>query len=356
MNKGWQQWLLAGALIGIVSACGKKAEPTPDIRPVRTLLAGGSSAQQGGSYAGEVRARHESRLAFRVPGKVVERYVSAGEQVKKGQPLARLDASDYTLDLAAKQAALSAARAELIQQEADLARSRELLKQSFISQAQFDRQQSALEAARARMKQAGAQAGVSGNQAGYAVLNADADGVISEISAEPGLVVTAGQPVAKLAADGEREVAIQVPENALDKMRSSKALTITLWHNQQQYPGELRELAGDADPATRTYAARVRVLAADAKLQLGQTARVALPASASQGLRLPLSAILDTGGKHYVWVVNGKTLSVKQRAVTIAKLDGEGATLSGGLQPGERVVTAGVHLLRDGQSIKLLQP
>ncbi|RQW28645.1 efflux RND transporter periplasmic adaptor subunit [Rhodobacteraceae bacterium CH30] len=352
----WQQWVLAGTMLGALGACGKKTEVQQEIRPVRTMIAGESHAQTADSYAGEVRARHETRLAFRVPGKVVERYVSAGQQVKKGQALARLDGSDYALDLSAKQAAQSAAQADLSQQEADLARSRELLKQAFISQAQFDRQHSALEAARARAKQAAAQASVSGNQADYALLRADADGIISEISADPGLVVAAGQPVARLAADGEREVAIQLPENALDKVRNAKTLNVTLWSTQQQYPGQLRELAGDADPATRTYAARVRIDAPAGQLQLGQTARVTLPSAPAQGLYLPLSAILDTGGKHSVWVVDSKKLTVKQRAVTVAALDSHGATLSGGLNAGEQVVTAGVHLLRDGQSVKLLKP
>ncbi|TIC84766.1 efflux RND transporter periplasmic adaptor subunit [Crenobacter intestini] len=348
--------LIAVSLALATSACNKPPAPSEAVRPVKTVQAGSAAAGAGTSYPGEVRARHETRLAFRVPGKVVERLVSAGERVKKGQVLARLDATDYALDAGAKAAQLGAARAQLAQQEADLRRARELLAQSFISQAQYDRQAAALDTARAQAKSAQAQASFAGNQQDYAVLRADADGVVSEISAEPGLVVAAGTPVARLAADGTREVAIQLPEDAIAGLRAAKALSVVLWSGNARYPATLREIAGDADPATRTYAARVSVDAPAGQLTLGQTARVELPAPVSSAIALPLTAILDTGGRHYVWLVDAKTHTVKRREVGIAGLDSQQATVSRGLAGGETVVTAGVHLLREGQQVTLLKP
>jgi RND family efflux transporter MFP subunit len=173
--------------------------------------------------------------------------------------------------------------------------------------------------------------------------------------AELGPVVAAGQPVARLAHDGEREAAIQVPENALQQVRQQKQFSVTLWAGKQQFEGSLRELAGDADPATRTYAARISLPHASA-LALGQTVTVTLSGSSTaQSLRLPLTALLDEQGKHYVWVVDDKTLRVSRRPVVVQHIDSQSVTLQGGVRPGEKVVSAGVHLLHDNQRVTLLQ-
>ncbi|MEN3810835.1 efflux RND transporter periplasmic adaptor subunit [Chromobacterium piscinae] len=210
------------AALGL-SACKDQAAAPEDIRPVRYMTAGGNAEIGGDSYAGEIRARHETQLAFRVAGKVVAKLVNSGERVKKGQPLARLDPSDYQLDLAAKQAQLAAAESDLAQQQLNLKRYRELLAKQFISQAQVDGQQNGVNAAQAKVSQARAALSASRNQTGYATLTADADGVVSQMQAEPGLVVAAGQPVARLSQDGAREIAIQVPENALEAVRRAGA-------------------------------------------------------------------------------------------------------------------------------------
>ncbi|KZE29713.1 RND family efflux transporter MFP subunit [Crenobacter luteus] len=340
----------------LLAACSEAPPPADEVRPVRYTVADASGAAAGARLPGEVRARTESRLAFRVGGKIVEKYVMAGEHVKKGQVLARLDASDYQLEQAAKAAQLSAAEADLLQQETDLKRARELLAKNFVSQAQVDRQENGVAAARARLTQARAQLAVSRNQTGYASLVADADGVIAEISAEPGSVVAAGAPVARLAADGEREVAVAVPEQMLDAVRGAKSFSVSLWANgQTAYPGTLRELAADADPATRTYAARIRVAAPADALKLGMTATVALPGSANVGVRLPLTALLDEKGRHYVWLIDKKTLKVGRTEVKVAALDDKSVTLAAGVPAGSLVATAGVHLLRDGQRVSLLK-
>ncbi|OHX12774.1 efflux RND transporter periplasmic adaptor subunit [Chromobacterium sphagni] len=347
-------WL---ALLGTLalSACQDKPAPQQDIRPVRYVIAGGSAAPSGDSYAGEIRPRHETQLAFRVAGKVVAKLVNSGEHVKKGQPLARLDPGDYQLDLAAKQAQLAAAESDLAQQQLNLKRYRELLAKAFISQAQVDAQQNGVAAARAKVDQARAGLASSRNQTDYTTLAADADGVVSQMQAEPGMVVAAGQPVAKLSQDGAREVAIQVPENALEQVRRAGGFQISLWKGGAPLPGALRELAADADPATRTYPARIALSGDSHALQLGMTANVRIPGHAvGQALSLPLTAVLDLQGKHYVWLIDPRSLRVSRKPVSVGTVDNDSIAIADGVRPGDKVVTAGVHLLREQQRVKLL--
>ena len=357
MKPCYHRLALASTLLLALTACKDEVKPVEEIRPVRYTIV--SHAPHGNSlqFSGEVRARQESRLAFRVAGKVTEKRVNSGERVKKGQVLAVLDASDYQLDSQAKAAQLSAAQANLQQQETDLKRFRELQAQSFISQAQLDRQQVAVSSARASAQQAQAALSASRNQSGYTALIADSDGVVSEINAEPGMVVAAGQTVARLAADGAREVLFQVPENAIDKVRQTSHFNVTLLANQQERSATLRELSGDADPQTRTYAARLTLSGDQADIRLGMTARIQAQTGASgqNSIRLPHTAILDLQGKQYVWLIDGKTSKVGRKPITVSSIDRDTALIASGLSGGEKVVTAGVHLLRDGQRVTLLQ-
>ena len=356
MTRHYRTLALTSLLLLSLAGCKEDVKPVEEIRPVRYVLAGSSNGLNSQQFSGEIRARHDSQLAFRVAGKVMERRVNAGDSVKKGQVLAVLDGSDYQLDTAARQAQLAAARADLAQQEADLKRYRELLSQNFISAAQVERQQTAVQAARASVQQAQAALSASHNQSSYTALLADSDGVISSISAEPGMVVAAGQPVARLAANGEREVAFQVPENAVEAVRRASSFKVRLWADGRELDAKLRELAADADSATRTYAARLSLNGSDADVRLGMTAsvRAVLPGQQGASMRLPLSAILDLQGKHYVWVINAQS-QVGRKAVAVGDIDGDSIAISSGLRAGEKVVTAGVHLLRDGQRVTLLE-
>jgi len=348
--------LLATLTATLLAACGKTSPPTEEIRPVRYAVVGADATLPSERFAGEIHARQETKLGFRVAGKVVDKLVSAGEHVKKGQAIARLDTHDYALDLSAKRAQLVAAQNDLAQKQADLKRYQELLAKNFISQAQVDQQKNAVSAARAQLTAASAAADVSGNQTGYATLTAVADGIVTDISAEPGLVVSAGQPVATLAADGAREAAIAVPENKLAMVRAAKSFTVTLWAANKQYTGQLRELAGAADPATRTYAARIALDHPDDAVKLGMTASVGLPNAGNDPLtRLPLTALLDEQGKHYVWVIDPKSGKVGRKPVTVASIGADWVALASGVARGQQVVTAGVHLLRDGQRVSLLK-
>lgn len=340
----------------LVAACSK-VEPAPDpVRSVRTLTVTSQTAGGTWEYAGEVRARTESRLGFRVGGKIVRRSADLGDTVKAGQVLAQLDPQDLKLGQDSARAALVAAQANFDQSAADYKRFRELRDQGFISSAELERRDTTLKAAQAQLDQARAQASVQGNQAGYAVLVADAAGVITAVDAEPGMVVTSGAPVVRLAHDGPRDVVFAVPE---DKVGLIKALAaqpdrfkVRPWGAEAvALPATIREIAAAADPVTRTFLVKADV--GKAAVRLGQTATVLVEAPQVAGItKLPLSALKEEQGKSVVFVVDRPSMTVKLRPVVIAGADGNEAVIAAGLEPGLAVVTAGVHVLADGQKVK----
>lgn len=346
--------LLAAA---ILSACSKPQPVEEPVRAVRTVTVDAGSVAPQAEFAAEVRARTESRLGFRVGGKLVSRGADLGDAVKAGQVLARLDPQDLRLGEQAAQAALSAAQANLAVTQAEFARFRDLQRQGFISAAELERREAALKAAQAQHEQARAQAGVQGNQAAYASLAADAAGVITAVEAEPGMVVAAGAPVLRLAHDGPRDAVFAVPEDRLALVRRLQAegtpVTVRLGAagEGRAVPARIREVAAAADPATRTFVAKADLGAAP--VQLGQTASVAVPLPAVAGvLRLPLSALRELQGRSVVWVVEPASMTVRAQEVQLSGVEGNDALVAGGLQPGQVVVTAGVHVLNPGQKVR----
>ncbi|HUG22244.1 efflux RND transporter periplasmic adaptor subunit [Piscinibacter sp.] len=337
-----------------------KTEPAPEpVRAVRTVTVSDDAAGGVHEYAGEVRARTESKLGFRVGGKIVRRHVDAGSTVKAGQVLAQLDPQDLRLNQDAARAALAAAQANHDQALADHKRYKDLRDQDFISSAELERRETALKAARAQLDQAKAQASAQGNQAGYTALVADASGVITGVDAEPGMVVGAGTPVLRLAHDGPRDVVFSVPE---DKVGLVKALAETpgrfkvrLWGaDAEPLPATIREIAAAADPVTRTFAVKADLgRAGSDRVRLGQTATVLVEMPKTIGVnKLPLSALKHEQGRTIVWVVDKASMTVKAQPVQVAGADGNEAVVSGGLVAGQVVVTAGVHVLNPGQKVK----
>ena len=323
----------------LVAACSEKPLPPAPPKVVRTLIVGAAESAGTPSYSGEVRARYETPLGFRVGGKIAVRLVDAGARVKAGQPLARLDAADAALQ--AEQADASRALAE-----ADARRFRDLRARNFVSQAALDAKETALTAASAR-------AGLARNQSTYTTLAADHAGIVAAVLAEPGQVVTAGQPVLRVARDGEREVAIALPEGAFAGLKPGAEAEIGLWSGGRTYGGRLRELAPAADPATRTYAARVSVTDADEALALGMTASVRFAVAGRAPLPVvPLAALHQQGGEPAVWVV-GADRAVSLRKVRVAAYTDAGAAVAEGLTAGERIVAAGVHKLTAGEKVRL---
>lgn len=338
----------------LLAACGKEAPPPAKVeRAVLTHVVGTQAGNTANVYSGEIRARHEAQLAFRIGGKIVERLVDAGTVVTAGQPLARLDAADIALQA-------SAADAQYQLAEADARRYRELRARDFVSQAALDAKETALKAA-------AAQAGLARNQAAYTTLRADRSGVVAAALAETGQVVGAGQPVLRVAQEGEREVAISIPESQLAGLKLGAPAEISLWAGDGEtarYSGRLRELAPAADPVSRTYPARVSLNDADARLALGMTARVRFNGpstgpgqvhdTSGGGFIVPLTAIFQQGDKAAVWIVAADR-SISLRPVKVAAWRDDGAVVSGGLAAGERVVSAGVHRVVAGEKIRLLE-
>ncbi len=348
--------VLATVALG-VAACSKP-EPAPaPVRAVRTVTVAPQSAGGTQEYAGEVRARTESRLGFRVGGKIVRREADLGDVVKAGRVLAQLDPQDLKLGQEAAKAALSAAQVNYDQAEADFKRFKELRDQGFISSAELERRETALKSAQAQLEQARAQSSVQGNQAAYASLVADANGVITGVEAEPGMVVAAGTPVVRLAHDGPRDVVFSVPEDKLALVRQLAEVTgrfsVKVWGDQAAWmPATIREISAAADPVTRTFLVKADVGKAAVKLGQTATVRVELPQTAGV-TKLPLTALKEEQGRSIVWVVDRKSMTVSAQPVQVAGADGNDAVITGGLQPGQVVVTAGVHVLNPGQAVKL---
>jgi membrane fusion protein, multidrug efflux system len=337
-------------LATLLAGCGSGEAPPPAVPAVLVQAAAPGDAGVT-TYTGEVRARHEADLAFRVGGKIAERLVDAGMSVKAGQPLARLDPADLQLARQAAAAQEAAAESEFATASAERQRYADLLARRFVSQAAFDARENAFRNARARLEQARAQGRISANQVGYGTLTTDYNGVVATVLADAGQVVTAGQPVFRLARHDEKEVALAIPEGRLAEARKASHITVGLWAQPElRLKGELRELAAAADPATRTYAARIRIVDAPASLQLGMTARVAFAASGqAEYLLVPLAAVVDHGSGPQVWVVaDGKAVP---RAVTVGRFGEDGATITAGLKPGEPVIVAGQRRLAAGQAV-----
>lgn len=350
---------LAGGVLAlaVLAACSKPVETHEDIRPVRTMTVAAGSAATQANYSGDVRARREVKLGFRIGGKIVERYVEMGQTVKEGQPLMRLDPQDVSLQAAASQSQVLAAKAQLVQAKQDLDRSRQLLDKAFVSQAEVDKRIAAYDAAAATLKAAESTASVAGNQQGYTVLKAVRAGVVTMLEGEVGQVVAAGTPVAGIAEDGEREVVISVPESRVAEFRKASKLSVVLWANPGKvYDAQLREFAASADSMTRTYAAKVSILNPDDAVRLGMTANVSLSvANAGAGsLTVPVSAVYQQNGVSKVWVVDSKSSTVSSRPVKLGEISNEQIAVDG-VNPGDAVVTAGAHLLHEQQKVRLAE-
>ena len=349
--------ILALALLAAIglSACSESKPVEEPIRPVLAMQVQPGAADSRDVYSGEVRARYESDVSFRVGGKLVARPVDAGTSVRKGQTLARLDPEDARLAASAAAAQLAAAESDYALARSELARYEDLLAKKFISASAFDAKQNAFNAAKGRLEQMRSQAAISTNQAGYTTLVADADGIVVSVSAEPGQVVSAGQAVLKLARAGDKEVVMAAPESQLDRFKVGQAVGVSLWTDPNRlFAGRIREIAGGADPVTRTYLVRIAAIDAPAEARLGMSANVHLQTASGESIVVvPLTALARSRDDPAVWVVDPASRQVKLRPVTVAQFREDGAAVTSGLSAGEWIVTAGVHKLRPGQVVRL---
>ena len=345
------------ALLSLVTACSQPEPPPEPVRAVKLLTVGASELQTVQEYAGEVRAGVESRLGFRVAGKLVERPVQLGQRVQAGQVLAQIDPQDYQLSAAAARAQVAAAQTQYDLAAADYQRYGKLREQNFISGAELERRETTLKAARSSLQQAQAQAQAQGNQAQYTRLQADASGVVTGIDAEPGQVLAAGTPVVRLAHDGARDVVIAVPEDKVTRLQPGQPVQVRAWSTGESLPGTVREVAASADPVTRTFTVKVKIDPASAP-PLGSTVHVvpqALAAKGAQAIKLPTTALRQEGQATAVWVYEADKGAVRSQVVQVATADGNDAVIVGGLTPGMRVVSTGVHVLTPGQKVVVFQ-
>ncbi|MCK9236505.1 MAG: efflux RND transporter periplasmic adaptor subunit [Thiopseudomonas sp.] len=336
----------------VLTGCSQEEPQTLSVRPVMVMQPLPASTIIE-AFAGEVRARLEPELAFRIGGKVIARKVETGSRVKAGQILAELDPEDVGLHLQAMQAQVAAAQANLELVRAERDRYQQLLDKQMVSRSHFDSAHNQFKNGQARLKQAQAELEAAKNQTQYAQLRAPYAGVITRANVEAGQVVAAGQTVFVLAVDGEREVSFSIPEHIIDRFVLGQPVEVELWSQpSQRLTGEIRELAPAADSRSRTYAARVALHNSVSAAELGQSARVYVNADALAQLAVPLSAVNAEHNQAYVWVVDLATQKTVRRYVQTGAYTQTTVPIISGLQADDWIVVAGVHLLQEGQQVR----
>ncbi|HEX5489195.1 MAG TPA: efflux RND transporter periplasmic adaptor subunit [Rhodanobacteraceae bacterium] len=342
------------ALALLLVGCDHGQQAPEDTRPVQTLVVGQASESVGATYSGAVTARFQSNQGFRVTGTVLKRLVEVGQHVTANQPLLQLDPAQIDLNRQAAKAQLDAAHSQAAQAKLTLDRDAQLVKQNFISQAEYDHDKTNYDTATSQLQMAQAQYDQASNQASYGTLRAAVPGIVTAINADVGQVVDTGKAVLTIAQDGEREVVVSVPESRVDELRNAKGLYVTLWADPgKKYAARLREIDPDTDPTTRTYDAHVTVLEPDAAMLLGMTAYVHQPSTGRHpGFTLPLTAVVQETDGPAVWLVDPATSTVSLRKVKLLTAQGNNALVGSGLENGEVVVTAGANLLHAGQKVR----
>ncbi|MDD5392599.1 MAG: efflux RND transporter periplasmic adaptor subunit [Thiothrix sp.] len=342
--------ILLLALLASLAACKESEAPAAPIRPAQVWTVTDQTTASNVSYSGEIKARFEADLSFRVSGKIMAREAEAGDSVKAGQVLAHLDTTDLNLNTQAAQAAARAALSDQATAKAELARNRELFQKNFISKAALEAYINRYNAAESSAKAATAQFDLAQNQSGYSDLKADKDGVITTFSAESGQVVAAGQPVAHIAYDGEREAYIRIGENTAKTLTAGTLVNIKLWSQPDTaFQGKVREISPATD-VTRSFLVKISLLNPPEGVRLGATADISLPAARTQETNwLPASALFQQSKQAAVWVM-GADHQVHTQAVNVIAYGEDGVIVSG-LQAGAQVIAAGIHKLSEGQTI-----
>ncbi|ATG91389.1 efflux RND transporter periplasmic adaptor subunit [Methylomonas koyamae] len=355
-NKGW---LLAGLLPLMINAgCSDQDKQSQAVaRPVKVFRIEQNAAAGASSFAGEVRARIETPLSFRVAGKLLERKVDVGDSVRKGQLLAILDGNDYRLAVQGLKAQLASSQADSNFLRDDLTRYRELLAQQVISPPEFERHETAYTTARERTAALVAQLAEANNQLSYTELHADRDGVVTALAVEAGQVLAAGQAVVTLAQLDEKEIHFDVPEHRLQEIQSQQAVDVSLWADDERLlKARIREIASAADPASRTYRVKASLLEGLDAAQLGMTATVHLAANTASGIAIPLSAVYTPQNQTdhpLVWLVDEQAATVKSVPVKLGETQPGERIAVEGLAAGQLLVSAGVQRLAEGQAVRL---
>ena len=345
--------ILLGAMF--LAECSKPSPPAPEVRPVRTVKVQGSAGGERVSLTGQIRAKDQAGLAFRIDGRLIERRINIGDAVQPGQIIGKLDPQILQNALRQSQANLSAAQGQLLQARNTFNRQKELLGKGFTPQAQFDQAQQALQTAEAQVDSTQAQLRNAEEQLSYTELRADGPGTVTAVGAEPGEVVRAGQMVVQVAREGGRDAVFDVPAQLIRSAPRDPVVEIALTDDPNvKTTGRVREVAPQADPTTRTFQVKVGLIDPPEAMRLGATVSGRIRLAAPPGLEIPASALTEANGRPAVWIVDPKTHTVSLRNIDVLRHDPASLVVSQGLEPGDVVVTAGVQVLRPGQKVRLL--
>jgi RND family efflux transporter MFP subunit len=349
--------VVSGFVLAGLTACQESKAPAPQERPVRAVTVTHRIISETVALTGQIRPREEVNLAFRIDGKLIERVVSIGDEVSAGQIVARIDSENERNALRSAEADLAAAQAMLVQSQRTEGRQRELMTKGFTTRAQFDQAEQQLRTAQAQVDSAGARLQTARDRLGYTELRADLAGAVIAKGAEPGEVVRAGQMVVQLARGGQKDAVFNVPAQLfmLQGISKNPILGIALADNPAiKATGAVREIATQADPATRTFPVRIALDNPPEAMRLGSTVTGSIAIRSPPVMEVPGTALTKLEDKPAVWVVDPANKTVSLRAVEVARYDPNSVIIAGGLRDGETVVTAGVHVLRPGQRVKLL--
>jgi len=350
----WMLLLAAGG--AALAGCDKPPPPPPEIRPVRTVTVEPRTIGEPASLTGHIRAQNEANLAFRIDGRLVERRVEVGALVTVGQVMARLDAENERNALRSAEAALLAAQGQSKQARSAFERQEKLLGNGFATRAQFEQAQQALQTAQAQVTSAEAQLRAARDRVGYTELTTPTAGAVTAIGAESGEVVRAGQMIVQIAPQGPRDAVFDVPAQLIRSSAKDPVVEIALTDDPTvKTTGKVREVAPQADPATRTFQIKVELQSAPEAMRLGATVTGRITLAAVATIEIPASALTEAEGKPAVWLFDRATGTVSLRAIGVLRYEPASVLVAQGLEAGAIVVTAGVHALRPGQKVRLLE-
>ena len=348
---------LGGAALALLAGCsGGGEEETVEVRPVRVITVADGASSGAVTLTGTVQAETQINLSFRIDGRMIERTVDVGDKVEAGQVVARLDPQNEESALQSVRAQLTAARAQLVEARANHTRMRDLVAENAVSRASFDQAVAALQTAQAQVESIQSQVQLAENRLGYTNLVATAAGVVTDRGPEPGEVVPAGRMVVQLAREGSRDAVFGVPAAIKDNAPSNPEITVSLVSNPGvTAAGRIREISPRADPVTGTFTVRVGLIDPPPAMRLGSTVNGRLQFDATVGIAIPANALVRSEGKSAVWVVDPQAQTVSLRTIEVRAQDPANVQVTGGLNNGDTVVTAGVHALRPGQKVRPLE-
>jgi membrane fusion protein, multidrug efflux system len=353
----WTVMFLATLILiaASVAGCSKKVARTPDPRPVRTVTVESRADGETVSFTGQIRAKDQVNLAFRLDGRMVERHPGVGDVIEAGQVVAKLDSQNEQNALRSAEANLASAQAALTQARLTFGRQQELLKNGWTSRARFDDAQEALRTAEAQVESAEAQGRIARDRLGYTILRADSPGAVTATGADAGEVVKAGQMIVQLAGQGNLDAVFDIPEQLIRTGPRDPAVGLALSDDAQVLAtGYVRQVAPQADSATRTFQVKVAINNPPEGMRLGSTVTGRIKLAAPEGVEVPASALTEGNGRPAVWVVDRQSQTVALRPVDVVRYDPASVVISRGLEKGDVVVTAGVQMLRPGQKVRLL--